>query len=171
MRKIYGWTTRPTRNTILITISNANEKNSNEYSTTPDSSGMNICNFVRVPKAWRWAHVQSFNSKCNKKYDFSNIHILESSRNVSETSPGYIQRSEAYNANKINAFPQRRITVNCPEKIGTVWDNGKCHFLWLDNTQLSDNNSAVSAWYQCDPQLSHFLCLSNENRPVLQQCG
>ena len=129
------------------------------------------CNFVRVPKAWLWAHVQSFNSKCNKKYDFSHIQILESSRNVSETSPGYIQRSEAYNGNKINAFPQRRITVNCPGKIGTVWDNGKWNFLLLDNTRLSHNNSTVSAWYQCDPQLSHFLCLSNENKPVLQQCG
>ena len=49
-------------------------------------------NFVRVPKAWLWTHIQSVSLKFSWKLWFLQIHkfqenILESSRNVSETTP------------------------------------------------------------------------------------
>ena len=53
-------------------------------------------NFVRVPNAWLWAHEQSFSLKCSYEVRFLQTHkfrenILESSRNVSETTPQRLQ--------------------------------------------------------------------------------
>ena len=46
------------------------------------------CKFVCVPKAWLWAHVQSFSLIFLQYTNFERI-SCENSRNVSETPPGH----------------------------------------------------------------------------------
>ena len=101
-------------------------------------------NFVRVPKAWLWTHVQSFSLKSPWKSTIFAIHkfgdnILESSRNISETSP-------------------RRNHFGC-------WASGKvswCHHQWLlchfvVQFHLNGGGSWLWCWWDGNVNVLHIF--------------
>ena len=79
---------------VSLTFRELSEIISQKYTIPENTFILRISswNFVRVPKAWLWAHLKIWAWNSHQKYDFCNTHksrenILENLQSVNETPP------------------------------------------------------------------------------------